>query len=407
MAEIKNFKHVFFRDSQDRVTKEYIMDGNGRRACLKYEYDANGNVIKEITEFDNYKTIALFEYDSEDNWIWYREEKYNNNLMYGSQSSQTFYDSQGRKTKDIETYTNGNETHADTIDYVYDSSGNLIKKEITFDTGHKQIYCNSYNADGKITNTICTFANSDTKITDFFYDDDGNEIKKVVEFSTGQKYIYESYYENGRKTKRCSFLPDGQILDEYKFIYDENDRLIKEIRKKQNGEIVISKFAYNISGNTVMDYCYDYENRIIEERVCLACTSIHTKYEYKKSYERKIINYPDNCYESFFCEYCNGRVIREKHTMSGDKEIILENFFNKHGQKVKKELTFGDKKLTFDRSFDKDGILRLETFCDDKGREATLHYSYNSNDDIIVEFFNNDNACCYVDLNGGLFPEIQ
>ncbi len=404
MDEIKNFKHILFRDSKGRVTKEYIMDSNGRRVCFYYEYDENGNIIRETAETGNYRTIAVLEYDSDDRRTCVRIDKFNNNKMYAWQSERTEYDSDGRVSTIESTYAMGDGLLSDTTVYVYDSLGNLVKKEIFLNDGNKQIYTYFYDSAGKRIKKNYIYGNGESTTTDYFYDE-GNEIKRVIEFSDGPKYRCESDYESGRKTKSRMYSSDGSLIVESEYFYDDNGRVIKEVRKKEDGVIIV-KFANNITGKTVFAYRYNNDNRILYEHVCLFCSSILTEYEYKKAYERKKINYPDNCHESIFREYCNGRVIREKYTMSGANEIILENFFNKHGRKVKKELTFGDKKATFDRSFDKDGILRLETFRDDKGREATMHYSYNSNDDIIVEFFNNENACCSVNLNGVLIPEI-
>ena len=407
MEEIKNYKHTLFRDSQNRVTKEYITDRNGRRVCFYYEYDKNGNIIKETSECGNYKAIALSGYDSEGKWIWYKEELYNAESLYCSRCYQTLFDSQGRKSKDITIHTDSDGTYSINSDYEYDSSGNVVKNEITFASGRKQVYCKSYDADGKLTKKICTYANSDVTTSDYFYDNDGNEIKRVVERSNGKKYIYQSYYENGRKTRQCTFLPDGEMLDESEFSYDENDRLIKKIRKNQNGETVIYKYAYNISGYEVMDYSYDYKNRIKSETVWLAGANIQTSYKYTQNGSCIKINYPDGCLETIENEYKCGKLMKEIYMFSGVQKIIYENYFDEYGKEIKKELTFGDKKVSFVRSYDKDGILRLETFCDDKGREAITHYSYNSNDDIIEEFFNKDNACCYVDLSEGLFPGMR
>jgi len=162
-----------------------------------YEYDNNGNIIKEISYDDNYWIVdyyETYEYDSNGNKI--KGTQHSESGISGSTEYE--YDSNGNKTKETRYY-NGN--IASIYEWEYDSNGNAIK-EAQYDGSGNIKFRYEYDSDGIIT-----------KYTS--YENDGS-IRKT--YTQTNEVTYTTINSKKLIATCISERPDGtKTKDEYQY----------------------------------------------------------------------------------------------------------------------------------------------------------------------------------------------
>lgn len=209
----------FTFDSEGRLTREsaynsayeYIYDSNGNliketysydgemRYIYEYKYDYRGNLIEEIQTDSEYPLTKNYTYNHRGDLtkvVWFRPDL---DTVTGVQ--EYFYDADNRIVSYIGTYSD--DRHKDTIDYTYDTKGNLVKRV------EKYAYEPSY-----------TYY--------FTYDDNNNLIQELREDVVNRKsYIDYTYDSKGQIIKTVKYSSESTAVYTYEYSYDKYGNLIE------------------------------------------------------------------------------------------------------------------------------------------------------------------------------------
>ncbi len=249
-----------------------ILETGANNKSIEYEYDAVGNMIKEIDKL-NHETN--YTYDNANRLV-----AVSNHL---AEKIEIFYDANGNKiqVKDPK----GNSTF-----YQYDKNNRLIN--ITDAIGGQTIF--SYDALGN------RVAINDAKgnVTQFEYNAESRLIKTVDSIGVYELYEYDS---NGNMIKKINSR--AQEID---FIYDGLNRLR---RKTLPGNQVIS-YEYDEKGNLsqisdfmgIRTYAYDSLGRVIS---VIYPGNMNVLYEYDAVGNRQKMIYPSGTMVNYVYDNLN------------------------------------------------------------------------------------------------------
>lgn len=208
----------------------YDMDGNVVSSTLyEYEYDTDGNKIKETENWTNTQNnlsssiLREYEYDTNGNMM---KLKLNNSDVEGFYIDEYEYDANGNVTKNIYTHFDGdgNVTVTNSHEYEYDTNGNKIKHIYTDEMySFLYEYENEYDANGNIIKYICNSMNEDgtelgTDLSEYKYDAENRLFSETFYDSMGE-IIYYEYDEHGNNIRHIQydeFLPS--FCAEYKYM---------------------------------------------------------------------------------------------------------------------------------------------------------------------------------------------
>lgn len=247
---------------KDVITNYDKKTGQQRKHIYKYEYDENGNIIKDdssereydengnLTQYiDYYITGAIchretYEYDERGNQT--KHTRYNGENAIEDVWEQE-YDESGRETCNRYYHFYNGSSFMESIDQQeYDEWGNLIKAVTTdYDekTGQQCYQC----------------------IKEYEYDKKGNMTKYdiVVYDEETHGYSWErEYNENGRETV-FSYEGDAAFY-ESKTEYDENGLPVSYTGVDENGDILVHKETeYDVSGKVIKESYYDADGNLL------------------------------------------------------------------------------------------------------------------------------------------------
>ena len=170
-------KFSFVFDNNGRLTTLYDIEFEEEADITCYEYDTNGNLIKETT---NGIYITEYTYDFSNNLIKQVDISANGSRRI----TDCIYDTSGNLTRKIHSYSDDNVyTIEYTTNYTYDVSGNLIKEVDTHYNGGESVFEYTYDAAGNLIKEV--FGN---QIFDYTYDVSGNLIRKVFTYCGTTEY---------------------------------------------------------------------------------------------------------------------------------------------------------------------------------------------------------------------------
>ena len=244
-------------DANQNLIKEVYTYSNGAQQITDYTYDANQNLIKEVwTDSEGKQRICDYTYDA-NNFLLKQAIKYSDDSqgtydylydIYGNQIKQTYtpYDASYQHITFSEYDANGNclvsgymrdypddskyEDYSHRKEYTYDKKGNLLQYLQFTDSKITDTINYIYDANGNlIKKTRIYFSNSNekrTSFTDYTYDVNGNRIKEVhVNFKNEQIGITEyTYDEYGILIHQFTSEPSGNfplITYDYQLVYRE------------------------------------------------------------------------------------------------------------------------------------------------------------------------------------------
>ena len=398
-----NVKHLVKRDSDGRVTSEIFTNEDFDCVEIRYQYDEKGNLSERLASYYEYSIRTKYCFDSEKRLVSeYIEESYNDKNIT-SYENKFVYNSDGNLKQEIRGKA------MCTIDYTYSDDKKLLKEEITFSAGHKQIYDYIYDSSGRMTHKKCTHTNGiyADRDTEYFYDADGNVIKIICTNTDNKQTIMDLVYENGLEKKNTVSYSGSMFKREYSYEYDSKGRKIKQKYINQYGDLVATVFFYDEFDNEIFEFVYDSEERIIEKCVFNDCVET---WQYA-AYNGKLIKHTKIDHEGkrlqYECEYDkNGNVEKEVTRYRNGEKTCKESFYDDNNNLIKHILTATDgRTVVYQYKYDSSNTLIEESLTDADGKTVVWKYCYNSNDETRVEIDNSENANYDIDLCGDLFPK--
>ncbi len=245
---------------------------------VTYEYDAKGNITKELSFHLNETPMSHFEYqyDDKNNLVkttcydendgtvsWYCEQKFdeNNNLIYYAEhdsdgtisSKYTYeYNDKGQKVKEF-CYEDGQEP-VSMVEYTYDSHNNPLTA-VTLNDG--VVYWNT--------------------VYEYQYDNSGNMIScKETTNDEVSNWFESTYNANKDRISYTVFNPDGGLkyLHFYKIEYNTEGKMTKHETHTADGVTAFyTVYAYDEYGYLTSEMQYDSSNALISWK--------YYTYEYK------------------------------------------------------------------------------------------------------------------------------
>lgn len=182
---------IYSYDSDNRLNTAT----NGRGDDIEYEYDANGDVVKETTP----EGAATFKYDAVGNLI---------SSSAGDNSIIREYDLNGNvlsKTQD-----------GSTIEYTYDAANQLV--ELTYPSGDSVTY--TYDALGN----ILTVTDWNDNVTRYEYNKNNQHVKTI----NANGIIETRSYDAAGQLLSLEYNKDSETLFSYTFEYDAAGNIVAE-----------------------------------------------------------------------------------------------------------------------------------------------------------------------------------
>jgi len=324
--EGNNFEITIYDDYGNKI-KYYLADAEGNaleNTEWKYEYDDNGNIMREETYYDG-KLYYVSEYaKDEDGEIYHvKSSDYQDDGSYyvyeytnQGNSENTFgYDAEGNLTYesyseflyDSNGYQYESKTTVNYIDigekyvYEYDEHNNLLSRSCTLADGtvqYEYTYEREYNDEGRIVwEKTYNFGIITQEIVSYTIQEDNNGWirypDKIIEYYEDGSKLVSEYGYNGELVKETYYNSDDTIAREltYTIEYDDNgnyigkksydgDRLISETQYSydsegwtyvshiteysEDGSYII--YDYDESGSIIKTTSYDSENNVISEK---------------------------------------------------------------------------------------------------------------------------------------------
>lgn len=252
-GSVDRLTKYIYNESGDMIEETGCdVDGNVvRSASYEYEYDADGNKIKETENWTNAQNDLSgsisreYEYDANGNVTKFT---LSNSDVEGFYTDEYEYDANGNTIKDIYTDfdADGNEESSSFHEYEYDASGNIIKEISDIGSGtFVYEYENEYDENGNIIKYTCNHADEDgevfsTDLCEYKYDDENRLLSETIYDWSG--VIYHEYDEHGNNTRHIQYSTDDffpSFCAEYKYMELQEYLAAKESIDAEEIEIEI------------------------------------------------------------------------------------------------------------------------------------------------------------------------
>lgn len=244
-------------------------DENGQitwEQVTKYEYNNQGDLIWEIRATDDgeemYSQITEYVYDEFQNLL--SVTGYNESGNISGMSQEYEYNTNGELIKEISYYNDRNICSVTT--YEYYETGELFK-EIYYDYDHDSqeihyVIEDEYDLSTNLTRNVYYDSDGYIETNMYEYDSFGNEIKSTNYIGESVEEILVSEYDANGNLLRAIFY-DGQnnVVAQDEYIYDEKGNVVEFI---YTGEGITEgiKCTYDAKGNRVQLIEYDWQGNM-------------------------------------------------------------------------------------------------------------------------------------------------
>ena len=235
---------------------------------IEYEYDEEGRHTK-VTTFSAGELYETVEYTYNENGDVIREFKIDQQGKRDEFETEIEYYADGTKRKEICVHNRYSEN---SVTYQYDEYGNEISAK---SEKSERISEYTYNDEGLVVKLIQnTGLDGKKKATEYIYDESGKVIEKTsypVD-RPDDKVIYTYTYDGEDCIKEEETYWGRTVTTEYRYVYDENGRLVEQTTIERNNESTTA-YEYDEKGNEIKVIGLDddgsayvwYENSYDEE----------------------------------------------------------------------------------------------------------------------------------------------
>lgn len=199
----------------------------------EYDYDSQGFLISEILKEGDGEVVERKTYEP---------------------------DEQMRIKKEYRHYADGS---FDVVEYVYDSSGQLVQKILSDDEGELEQTVSFEYENGRIVRELTLDAYNEKELEiEYVYDEEGLLDEKItLDHSEGEKRVQSySYNEDGYRDGILTYDGQGELIERYLFAVDQKGRpitIVEENRQKKNSikmeydekDHIIFQEEYDLNGN--------------------------------------------------------------------------------------------------------------------------------------------------------------
>ncbi len=322
---------VTVKRTADWILEEYEYDAEGRMLRyldrryvrdedIEYEYDEDGNLILEtcyelyMDENDS-EIMYWIEYIYGTNeageviraeWEYYRD---------GSLHSQTVYDDEGERLKEISYWQDGQISSVYEYDPSkrqlwltdYDKEGNTERKYRTdYDDRGNEILRVEYDGEGKISPVRDCACDPEEYIPywrfENSYDESGNLVRQIVydidDIQTGHM---ENTYDDGRLIRAEEYDAENNLLYYSEYVYDEKGDAVSYFSVNEYGtEKVERAYEYDSYGHCVK---YSAVNYWGDDEGNLTKGYPYVIWERKYDADNRLIRYIDQDRDKYYYTY--------------------------------------------------------------------------------------------------------
>ena len=269
IREYQGKKEVFERYKYDEDGNEVYsyqrFNDDNEEEEIKREYNDKNQLVKKVTEKEDFQKVERFKYDQQGNQIEERDIRRQEGKVVSEFRIINKYDQEQRKINE-KAYRNGELLREKT--WGYDQYGNkILDKEIGEEPLSGKKYCEwheyKYDKEGNLLKKVDK--NRDGVILDgeiHKYDEQGKEMQTTYLRKNGKKgnTYYNIYAEDNKLIKSVKKNSSEKRIGVTKFIYDNQGNRIKIIRRKNGKIIEKSKYKYDNNGNVLKSTWLDIKN---------------------------------------------------------------------------------------------------------------------------------------------------
>ena len=229
-----------------KLEKEYSADSEVPHQETEYSYSAAGRVTETVIRYQDgsvsYRRYSHDEANNSETIDIVDEEGENEGKEYRR------YDSEGRVLEEVIHDEEG--ALEQSVTNEYDEHGQLLKRVSLFPDDYEVIELYFYERDEKSQIIERTVENEEEEVLrhdEFDYDERGNNTEhRVQNYSQGwavtDRLVYD---EKDRVVKNQRLLPNGAIIRETDFAYNENDLLAEQENRTQEGvHLLVFKYEF-------------------------------------------------------------------------------------------------------------------------------------------------------------------
>ena len=211
---------------------------NSQETKCNNDFNLKGRVqkVEENTKYSDYEMKSIYYLNENDNVL--SIEVYSNNSLF--EKSEIKYDKNNITQKIIVFDSKGQEKSKSNF---IKNNGNQIEKTIIKTSNGKSLIIHNYEGNSEFPNS-------------------GKELDENGKISRSWKLKYE----NDLVSIQSNCSPDGTIISETYFNYNENNDLVEVIVKDKNAEILnkqYSEYKYDDKKNWIERKLYDTDKNLI------------------------------------------------------------------------------------------------------------------------------------------------